>query len=137
MAAGKDHTELAIPDLIFEEHLVHGIGRRPFGFQQDIHIGGERALQPFAPDRIDRLTLGYHHEPARRIVRDDAKAPVFQRLVKGILEYIFCQFQVVDTEIDSSVIMTFFFWVVLHICDMNSRPSPLLNTYMNMCGPKK
>jgi len=98
MTAGEDHAQLAVPDLVFQEYLVHRLSRCALGFEQGIQVDGEGAIKFFTFDGVDGFAFGHDHKPSGRVVGDAAETPVFECLVKGILQDVFSQLEVVDAE---------------------------------------
>jgi hypothetical protein len=98
MTAGEDHSELAVPDLMLEEYLVHCIGGRPFRFQKAVHVCRKLAKVTFSFHHIDRLSFGNDHEPAGRVIGNATKSPGLQRFVDGILKYVLGELEVMQAE---------------------------------------
>ena len=98
MTAGKHHPELLVANRVGGKRLVDHGRQRPLGLEQPAHLGREGARPAFAPHDVEGAVLRRRHEPRRRVLRNPADLPHFQRAKERVLDDVFGERQVVHSE---------------------------------------
>src|SRR5580704_2447633 len=98
MATGKHHTELIVLDGGRAEKLLDRGRDGPFAFEEASQLGSKRARGALAAKDVQNTVFGRGHEPGGWVFRHAAELPDLQRAAEGVLNDVFRQREVVDSE---------------------------------------
>ena len=80
------------------ECLFHRWSERPLRVELPLDLGRKAARGALPPQEVERAILRRLHQPCRRILGHAVELPRLQRAAEGVLDDVFRQRQIVDSE---------------------------------------